>query len=101
LILWQGGKEMATYSKISNPSSVNAGEKQREREIQLKPREVYKLDRWRGTLDIHNERGILWVTLPGDPEDHLLRAGERMTIRNHRNVVVEAIQAARFRIQNP
>jgi hypothetical protein len=96
----QGGNEMATYSKLSHPSSVKAGDKPRGREIQLETREVYKLDRWHGTLDIRNERGILWVTISGDPEDHLLRSGERMTVRNYRQVVVEAIQASRFRVQN-
>jgi hypothetical protein len=41
--------------------------------------------------------GILWLTIAGDAEDYFLRAGESVTCRKDRVVVVEALRdVARF-----
>jgi hypothetical protein len=38
------------------------------------------------------------VTLPNDPQDYLLRSGERMTVRNKGTVLLEALTEASFLI---
>jgi hypothetical protein len=41
--------------------------------------------------------GILWLTIAGDAEDYFLRAGESVTCRKDRTVVIEALRdVARF-----
>ena len=43
--------------------------------------------------------GMLWLTIAGDVEDYFLRAGESVTCRKDRVVVVEAMcDVTRFRI---
>jgi hypothetical protein len=38
---------------------------------------------------LHLDRGQLWLTEPGDPDDHFLRAGQSHTMRHGGPVVIE------------
>lgn len=42
--------------------------------------------------------GVLWVTAHGDGEDIVLNAGQRLTLRGKSRVVVQALAAARYRL---
>jgi hypothetical protein len=44
------------------------------------------------------EAGELWVTLDGDGEDHLLRAGERLAVVSNASVIVSATREAVLRV---
>ncbi len=53
----------------------------------------------RHAIVIQCHAGILWLTMSGDAEDYFLRAGESVTCRKDRTVVVGAMRdLARFRI---
>lgn len=44
------------------------------------------------------EAGELWVTLDGDDEDHVLRAGERLVVAANASVIVSATREAVLRV---
>ncbi len=47
---------------------------------------------------LYCDSGILWVTQPGDLEDHVLHTGEKLTVTNRGKVLIEAMQDADFRL---
>lgn len=47
------------------------------------------------------ERGLVWVTLEGEPDDYWLPAGESIVARRSGRVVVEAAQLSRIVLQKP
>ena len=89
---------MATYTNTKPLQQAHgiSSEKTNTRKIQLKNREVYRLDRWQGNLNIQADSGILWVTIPGDADDHLLQAGERLTVSKHGTIVLQALNPSSF-----
>jgi hypothetical protein len=42
--------------------------------------------------------GALWVTLPNDPNDYILRKGDRVSVSTKGTVLLEALSEARFTI---
>jgi hypothetical protein len=53
----------------------------------------------RHAIVIQCSAGILWLTIAGDAEDYFLRAGESVTCRKDRTVVIEALRdVARFQV---
>jgi Protein of unknown function (DUF2917) len=53
----------------------------------------------RHAVVIQCRAGMLWLTIAGDAEDYFLRAGESVTCRKDRVVVVEAMcDVARFQV---
>lgn len=89
---------MATYTntKPLQQTQPGAAEKTTTRKVQLKNQEVYRLDRWQGNLHIQADSGILWVTIPGDAEDHLLQAGDRLSVSKHGTIVMQALKSSSF-----
>ena len=49
---------------------------------------------------VNCERGTLWLTQSGDATDHLLHAGDCFTVQNRGKVVVQALKAGEFRVEN-
>jgi len=49
--------------------------------------------------DIFCCSGILWLTMPGDSRDHLLRPGMRLGIRQRGRVAISAPQGAHLKLQ--
>jgi hypothetical protein len=88
---------MATYTKAKTHSGHKAV--QGKNEIQLPAHDLYRLDHSRGEVDIQAVRGTLWITLPGDPQDYVLRAGDRLPVEKRGRVLVEALTEAGFRVQ--
>ena len=67
-------------------------------EIQLSARRIFRIDQRLGDMEIEALGGTLWVTLPNDPHDYVLRSGERVTVRSKGAVLLEALSEARFTI---
>ena len=83
---------MATYTKpLANVGTECA-------EIQLADHHVFHIDLRGGPLEIKSECGTLWVTVPNDPYDHVLKSGEHLAVNAKGRVVVQAITEACFSI---
>lgn len=59
-----------------------------EHQRRLAAGEILRLGAWPGELSVVD--GRVWLTRPGDPDDHWLRRGEALALRRARGVLVEA-----------
>ena len=59
----------------------------------LNQQEAFSLSRATGTA-VTVKRGSVWVTQAGDPEDHVLEAGQRLFIRDAGSVHFSALRPA-------
>jgi hypothetical protein len=46
------------------------------------------------------DRGLIWVTQEGEPDDHWLPAGEALVVRRSGRIVIEAAQLSRISVQH-
>jgi len=67
-------------------------------ELVLTERELICFDDLR-QYDIHCCSGVLWLTLPRDSRDHLLRPGMRFAIRQTGRVAISAPRGARLKLR--
>jgi hypothetical protein len=86
---------MTTYMK--NQTEIK--DEQKGNRIQLSANRIFRIDQRLGDMEIQALGGTLWVTLPNDPQDYLLRSGERVTVRRKGTVLLEALTEASFSIQ--
>ena len=70
-----------------------------ERRFQLARNEAAQLSASRGSVAIRVESGLVVVTREGDPEDHVLRAGEALVLPPRGKVVAWALEPARAAVQ--
>jgi hypothetical protein len=67
-------------------------------DMQLERRGLYRLrGRKRGPAVTCLE-GAVWITQAGDPQDHVLVAGEKFAVNRRGDVLVEAVREARVRV---
>jgi hypothetical protein len=59
-----------------------------EHQRRLAAGEILRLGEWPGELSVVD--GRIWLTRPGDPDDHWLHSGEAMALRRSDGAVVEA-----------
>ena len=62
-------------------------------EIHLRTHEVWGSTTASGSR-IACEQGIIWLTQPNDPRDHILHPGQRLLITRRGKVVIQALTAA-------
>lgn len=62
-------------------------------ELVLHPREVLNLDNSQ-QMAIECKNGVIWITCPGEPGDHILQAGRRYEPKTRGGIVIEAINEA-------
>jgi hypothetical protein len=86
---------MTTYMK--NQTEIK--DEHKGNRIQLSANRIFRIDQRLGDMEIQALGGTLWVTLPNDPKDYVLRSGERMTVRRKGTVLLEALTEASFSIQ--
>ena len=55
----------------------------------------------RGPRRLVVAQGRLWLTIPGDRDDHWLQAGEGLTLAAGRQAIVEAWPEAEFQVLLP
>jgi hypothetical protein len=70
-----------------------------ERSWQLGKNETSHLSGARGPVAIRVESGLVLVTREGDPEDHVLRAGEAVVLPSQGKVVAWALEPARASVR--
>jgi hypothetical protein len=69
-------------------------------DLVLHRRQVLNLENANPQMAIECKRGILWVTVSGDIQDHVLYSGQRYAIpATNRKVVIEALGSARLGIE--
>lgn len=66
--------------------------------IQLSANRIFRIDQRLGDMEIQALNGTLWVTLPNDPNDYVLKAGERLAVRSKGTILLEALSEASFTI---
>jgi len=68
-------------------------------ELLLHPREVLSLDNSQHRMAIECKNGVIWITCPGEYQDHILHAGRRYVPKTKGPIVIEAIDEARVDIE--
>jgi len=68
-------------------------------ELLLQPREVLNLDNNQNRMAIECKNGVIWVTCPGEHQDHILHAGRRYVPKNKGAIVIEAIGESSVEIE--
>jgi hypothetical protein len=66
--------------------------------IQLSANRIFRIDQRLGDMEIQALNGTLWVTLPNDPQDYVLKSGDRLSVRSKGTVLLEALSEASFTI---
>lgn len=51
------------------------------------------MTRLRGSATLRVVRGMLWLTVDGEPDDHVLSRGDRFTLRRGHKALVQALSA--------
>ena len=69
--------------------------------LQLHRRSFYRAAKIQPGTTVVCEKGILWLTQPGDFEDHMLKPGQRLVIGKLNNVLIEALSEANLSIMYP
>ena len=64
--------------------------------IRLSCRQVYRISSPKKAVRIQGVKGTVYVTLPEDPEDYILRTGEEMIIRSRGLVLVQGMPEGSF-----
>lgn len=82
-----------TLNKINSEET-----RERDGAIQLSPRRVFRIDQRLGDIEIEALGGTLWMTLPNDPNDYVLRRGDRMSVHAKGTVLLQALSEATFTI---
>ena len=83
---------MTTYTK----PLANVGLKSEE--IKLGDHKIFQIDNSQGPMAIKSVNGILWVTIPNDPNDHILKPGDHLLVNARGKVVMQALTDACFSI---
>ena len=65
----------------------------------LQPKQILKLRKRTGGLQLTCLDGNVWITQPGDPHDHLLHANESINLTGKGVVLVQALPEALIRWQ--
>jgi hypothetical protein len=68
-------------------------------ELLLHSRELVNLDNNQNRMAIECKNGVIWLTCPGEYQDHILRAGRRYVPRTKGTIVIEAIGDAHVDIE--
>lgn len=69
-------------------------EQRKEIDLNLPQHEVVNISHPQPGLTIECEKGVLWVTLAGDLNDHTLEAGDSYVVQETSPVVIEAVEDA-------
>lgn len=69
-------------------------EQRKEIDLNLPQHEVVNISNPQPGLTIECEKGILWVTIAGDLNDHTLEPGDSFMVQETHSVVIEAVEDA-------
>lgn len=88
---------MTTYTNPKTRTDVK--DEQRSNRIQLSANRIFRIDQRLGDMEIQALGGTLWVTLPNDPHDYVMKNGDHLSVRSKGTVLLEALSEASFTIQ--
>lgn len=75
-------------------------EQRREIDLNLPQHEVVNISHPQPGLTIVCEKGVLWVTVAGDNNDHTLEEGNSYEVQDTHSVVIEAVENAILRLKD-
>ncbi len=84
---------MSSWSTSSTALKSQADEK-----IALRGDEILRINHRGQPLTLEGLKGVVYVTVPNDLEDYMLRPGERLVIRQRGAVVVQGMPEGAFRV---
>lgn len=87
---------MTTYSNPKTRTELDG--RQAKDRIQLSANRIFRIDQRLGDMEIQALNGTLWVTLTDDPQDYVLKGGDRLSVRGKGTVLLEALSEASFTI---
>ncbi len=64
--------------------------------VALSNRQIYRIENHNTAMQIQGVKGTVYVTAPEDPEDHILRPGEQIIVRNRGLVLVQGLPEGAF-----
>ncbi len=64
--------------------------------ISLSCRQVYRLQNYGKSMHIQGVKGTLYITQPNDPDDYILKPGQKMIIRSRGLVLVQGLPEGVF-----
>jgi hypothetical protein len=70
-------------------------------EIDLEGMDLLKLELGQPSTRVMCTAGTLWLTQPGDPQDHFLKAGQSFTPNQRGTVLVQGLPCGKARILPP
>ncbi len=71
---------------------------QSEKTVHLRDRELFSIKDNCTGMTISCRTGVLWLTREGDCADHLIRAGENLTINGEGLILISALEDSAFEI---
>ncbi len=87
---------MITYSNPKTRTELDG--RQTKDRIQLSANRIFRIDQRLGDMEIQALNGTLWVTLTDDPQDYVLKDGDRLSVRGKGTILLEALSEASFTI---
>jgi hypothetical protein len=80
---------------FANPSALNS---RAAKKISLRGDEVYHIHNRGQALALEGVMGVVHVTVSNDPQDYMLRPGERLVVRKRGTVVAQGLPEGTFRL---
>ncbi len=84
---------LTRWSASSTALKSRADEK-----IALRGDEVFRIDHRGRPMTLEGLKGVVYVTLPNDLEDYMLRPGERLVVHRRGAVVLQGMPEGAFRV---
>jgi hypothetical protein len=81
---------------LTRKTNTSANEKQH-----LDRRDIYRVMKMHPGMEVSCEKGILWVTQSGDYRDYLLTPGQKIVLKKHGSVLIEAMRDVDFKLISP
>ncbi len=69
-----------------------------EKVVTLRGRELFSIKKDSRGMMISCRTGVLWLTRAGDSADHLIRAGEQLSVPGGRLILISALEDSVFEI---
>lgn len=66
--------------------------------LKLQRQDILKAQNIEPGTTVLCEKGLLWLTQPGDYKDYMLKPGDRLTVSKQSNFLIEALSEARISI---
>jgi hypothetical protein len=67
-------------------------------DILLSAGQCYRFKETQQPVNIKCEKGLLWITRPNDPRDHLVYAGETYTLNENEQALAQGLTETRFKL---